>query len=60
MELGALGSEAARQLAITCAPGGCLPEEVLAYIVQHCEGICLNVQQMARTPPHLVPVLELF
>ena len=46
MEVGQLLPEAARELAILSTPGGRLPEDVLDYLVAHCEGVCLNIEQM--------------
>ena len=47
MEVGELLPEAARKLAILSTPGGRLPDDVLDYLVVHCEGVCLNIEQMA-------------
>ena len=47
MEVGELLPEAARELAMLSAPGGRLPDDVLDYLVAHCEGVCLNIEQMA-------------
>ena len=48
MEVGELPPEAARELAVRSSPGGRLPDDVLDYLVAHCEGVCLNIEQMTN------------
>ena len=47
MDVGRLGTDAARDLVLSCAEGP-LPPDVVAYVVTHSDGNCLALEQMTK------------
>ena len=48
LEMGALAPEAGRELIAATATEGALPEPCVQFVLQHCGGVALHLQQMAR------------
>ena len=48
LEVGALTPEAGRELIAATATEGALPEPCVRFILLHCSGVALHLQQMAR------------
>ena len=48
LDVGALGPAAGRELIAVTAKHGALPELAVQFILEHCDGVALHLQQMAR------------